>query len=294
MKVHGFPSLFREKVQNQAACDDRRNLPGDVDADRVHEQEVLRVFLEPHLVDNPPGHRERRNARRADHGVDLLFEEQVQKFREQNTACRVEHECKKPQSQNQKRLRLQELFRLHLRRNRQPQEDRHEICQHLLRRLGKRVQNAALTNQIAEHQKAPHLRLLQKRLAKEVTVMVHSEDDYNAAVDASNILFGNATSEALRKLDEDTLLAVFEGVPQFEISRDVLAEGVKAVDLFVDNAAVFASKGEMRKLVQGGGVSLNKEKLAAFDQVVTTADLLDEKYLLVQRGKKNYYLLIAK
>ena len=147
---------------------------------------------------------------------------------------------------------------------------------------------------IAEHQKAPHLRLLQKRLAKEVTVMVHSEDDYNAAVDASNILFGNATSEALRKLDEDTLLAVFEGVPQFEISRDVLAEGVKAVDLFVDNAAVFASKGEMRKLVQGGGVSLNKEKLAAFDQVVTTADLLDEKYLLVQRGKKNYYLLIAK
>ena len=147
---------------------------------------------------------------------------------------------------------------------------------------------------IAEHQKAPHLRLLQKCLAKEVTVMVHSEDDYNAAVDASNILFGNATSEALRKLDEDTLLAVFEGVPQFEISRDVLAEGVKAVDLFVDNAAVFASKGEMRKLVQGGGVSLNKEKLAAFDQVVTTADLLDEKYLLVQRGKKNYYLLIAK
>ena len=147
---------------------------------------------------------------------------------------------------------------------------------------------------IAEHQVAPHLRLLQKRLAKEVTVMVHSEDDYNAAVDASNILFGNATSEALRKLDEDTLLAVFEGVPQFEISRDALAEGVKAVDLFVDNAAVFASKGEMRKLVQGGGVSLNKEKLAAFDQVITTADLLDEKYLLVQRGKKNYYLLIAK
>ena len=147
---------------------------------------------------------------------------------------------------------------------------------------------------IAEHQAAPHLRLLQKRLAKEVTVMVHSEEDYNAAVDASNILFGNATSDALRKLDEDTLLAVFEGVPQFEISRDAMAEGVKAVDLFVDNAAVFASKGEMRKLVQGGGVSLNKEKLTAFDQVITTADLLDEKYLLVQRGKKNYFLLIAK
>ena len=146
----------------------------------------------------------------------------------------------------------------------------------------------------AEHEAAPHLRVLQKCLAKEVTIMVHSEEDYNAAVDASNILFGNATSDALKKLDEDTLLAVFEGVPQFEISRDALAAGVKAVDLFVDNAAVFASKGEMRKLVQGGGVSLNKEKLAAFDQVITTADLLDEKYLLVQRGKKNYYLIIAK
>ena len=146
----------------------------------------------------------------------------------------------------------------------------------------------------AEHDAAPHLRVLQKCLAKEVTIMVHSEEDYNAAVDASNILFGNATSDALKKLDEDTLLAVFEGVPQFEISRDALAAGVKAVDLFVDNAAVFASKGEMRKLVQGGGVSLNKEKLAAFDQVITTADLLDEKYLLVQRGKKNYYLIIAK
>ena len=117
---------------------------------------------------------------------------------------------------------------------------------------------------IAEHEPAPHLRVLQKRLAKEVTIMVHSEADYEAAVEASGILFGNATSEALKKLDEDTLLSVF------------------------------ASKGEMRKLVQGGGVSLNKEKLTAFDQEITTADLLDEKYLLVQRGKKNYYLLIAK
>ncbi|MBQ6799999.1 MAG: tyrosine--tRNA ligase [Bacteroidaceae bacterium] len=147
---------------------------------------------------------------------------------------------------------------------------------------------------IAEHTEAPHLRLLQKRLAKEVTIMVHSEEDYNAAVEASGILFGNATSEALHKLDEATLLAVFEGVPQFEIDKNLLAEGAKAVDLFVESAAVFPSKGEMRKLVQGGGVSLNKEKLAAFDQVITTADLLNDKYLLVQRGKKNYYLVIAK
>ena len=146
----------------------------------------------------------------------------------------------------------------------------------------------------AEHLEAPHLRLLQKRLAKELTVMVHSEADYAAAVDASEILFGNATADALRRLDEATLLSVFEGVPQFEVGRDLLASGVKAVDLFAEHAKVFASKGEMRKLVQGGGVSLNKEKLAAFDQEITEADLLDGKYLLVQRGKKNYYLVIVK
>ncbi len=147
---------------------------------------------------------------------------------------------------------------------------------------------------IAEHEQAPHLRVLQKRLAKEVTIMVHSEADYNAAVEASGILFGNATSEALKKLDEDTLLSVFEGVPQFEVAKSDIEAGIKAVDLFTEKAAIFPSKGEMRKLVQGGGVSLNKEKLAAFDQEITTADLLDEKYLLVQRGKKNYYLVIAK
>jgi tyrosyl-tRNA synthetase len=147
---------------------------------------------------------------------------------------------------------------------------------------------------IAEHEQAPHLRVLQKRLAKEVTIMVHSEADYNAAVEASGILFGNSTSDALKRLDEPTLLAVFDGVPRFEVERGPLEQGVKAVDLFVDSAAIFASKGEMRKLVQGGGVSLNKEKLTAFDQTITTADLLDEKYLLVQRGKKNYYLVIAK
>lgn len=146
----------------------------------------------------------------------------------------------------------------------------------------------------AEQAAAPHQRPLQKRLAKEVTIMVHSEEDYNAAVEASNILFGNATSEALKKLDEDTLLAVFEGVPQFEVSMDEFAAGIKAVDLFTEKAAVFPSKGEMRKLVQSGGVSVNKEKLAAADEVVTSASLLNNKYLLVQKGKKNYFLLIIK
>lgn len=147
---------------------------------------------------------------------------------------------------------------------------------------------------VAEHQSAPYLRVLQKRLAEEVTCMVHSRADYEAAVEASGILFGNSAAETLHKIDENTLLAVFEGVPQFEVSKSLLEDGVKAVDLFAEHAAVFASKGEMRKLVQGGGVSVNKEKLAAFDKVLTTEDLLNGKYILVQRGKKNYYLVIAK
>ena len=145
-----------------------------------------------------------------------------------------------------------------------------------------------------EQAAAAHLRPLQKRLAKEITVMVHSLEDYESAVEASNILFGNSTHESLMKLDEDTLLAVFEGVPQFEISRDELSAGVKAIDLLTEKAAVFASKGEMRKLVQSGGISVNKEKLADTEAVIDCSSLLNEKYLLVQRGKKNYYLLIAK
>lgn len=147
---------------------------------------------------------------------------------------------------------------------------------------------------VAEHQEAPHMRTLQKRLAKEVTTMVHSEEAYNAAVEASTILFGKSTADALRRLDEATLLAVFEGVPQFEIAKEKLEEGTKAVDLFVDDANVFPSKGECRKLIKGGGVSLNKEKLTDLDRVVNKEDLLNKKYLLVQKGKKNYYLLHIK
>jgi tyrosyl-tRNA synthetase len=125
--------------------------------------------------------------------------------------------------------------------------------------------------------------------------MVHSQEDLDMAKEASNILFGKATKESLVRLDEKTLLDVFSGVPHFEVSRSLLdGEGCKAVDLFAEHSACFASKGEMRKLTQGGGVSLNKEKLQAFDQMITTADLLDGKYLLVQQGKKKYFLLIVK
>ncbi len=146
---------------------------------------------------------------------------------------------------------------------------------------------------VAEHALAPHQRILQKKLAEEVTVMVHSREDYDAAVEASGILFGNATSEALKKLDEDTLLSVFEGVPQFKVSKSLFVDGVKAIDLLTDHAAVFPSKGEMRKLVQSGGVSLNKEKLEIQDLLITESVLLNDKYLLAQKGKKNYFLLIA-
>ena len=150
-----------------------------------------------------------------------------------------------------------------------------------------------ITELIAEHSQAPHLRVLQRRLAQEVTVMVHSQEDYEAAVEASNILFGNATSEALKRLDEDTLLAVFDGVPQFNVSKATLEDGIKAIDLLTETAAVFPSKGEMRKMVQAGGVSINKERLESQDDLISSNQLLDEKYLLVQKGKKNYFLLIA-
>lgn len=146
---------------------------------------------------------------------------------------------------------------------------------------------------IDQHNETPHLRLLQKRLAEEVTVLVHSRKDYDAAVEASEILFGNATSDVLKRLDEETLLAVFEGVPQFNISLSELETGVKAIELFTEKAAVFTSKGEMRKMVQSGGVSINKEKMTDQDYLITKSDLLNNKYLLLQKGKKNYFLLIA-
>ena len=157
------------------------------------------------------------------------------------------------------------------------------------------LDKATIDALIEEHRQDPGLRVLQKKLAEELTIMVHSREDYEAAVEASGILFGKSTKESLVKLDEQTLLDVFSGVPQFEVSKELLAgEGTKAVDLFAEHTQCFPSKGEMRKLTQGGGVSLNKEKLASFDQMVTEADLLDGKYLLVQQGKKKYFLLIAK
>ncbi|MBQ3606251.1 MAG: tyrosine--tRNA ligase [Muribaculaceae bacterium] len=147
---------------------------------------------------------------------------------------------------------------------------------------------------VEEQEKDPGLRPLQKRLAKEITTMVHSAEEYEAAVEASQILFSNKASETLRKIDEATLLAVFEGVPTFEVEKTDIEAGVKIADLLVEKAAVFPSKGELRKLAQQGGVSINKEKIADVYADASVDMLLNDKYILVQKGKKNYFLLIAK
>ena len=141
----------------------------------------------------------------------------------------------------------------------------------------------------AEHKAAPHLRILQKALAKELTTMIHSAEEYEKAVEASQILFGGATSEALHRLDEQTLLQVFEGVPQFTVAKADM--GCSFIDLCAEKTQIFPSKGECRKMIQGGGVSLNKEKVADPMRTVEEADLIAGKYLLVQKGKKNYYLV---
>ena len=148
-----------------------------------------------------------------------------------------------------------------------------------------------IENLIKEHDEAPHLRILQKRLAEEVTTMIHSKEELEKAQAATNILFGNATSEALRGLDEATLLQVFDGVPQFTITRDNL--GKPFIDIVADVCKVFPSKGECRKMVQGGGVQLNKERVTDAMREVVESDLIAGKYLLAQRGKKNYYLIIV-
>ena len=150
-----------------------------------------------------------------------------------------------------------------------------------------------ITELIATHTEAPHLRLLQNRLAEELTVMVHSPGQYEMAVEASQILFGQGTAELLRKLDNETFLAIFEGVPQFKISATELHTGIKVVDLLAEKAMVFASKGELRRTVLGNGLSINKEKISDSELVVNITFLIDDKYILIQKGKKNYFLLVV-
>jgi tyrosyl-tRNA synthetase len=144
-----------------------------------------------------------------------------------------------------------------------------------------------------QHAAAPHLRIIQKALASDVTTRVHGPEELAAALAATDILFGQGTEESLRDLSESDLLAVFEGVPQFTISADALKAGIPIIDLLAELTQVFPSKAEARKMIQGNGVSINKAKVSATDLLVTTEHLIAGRYILAQRGKKNYYLLIV-
>ena len=144
---------------------------------------------------------------------------------------------------------------------------------------------------VAAHRAEPHQRLLQKRLAEEVTVMAHSREEYDAAVEASQILFGKGTTEQLQRMDEKTFLSVFEGVPLFDIEKEVLSAGVSFSDLCALHTKIAESKGEIRRLIQGGGVSLNRSRIDSPDFTVTADQLLNNRYLLIQKGKKSYYLV---
>ena len=149
-----------------------------------------------------------------------------------------------------------------------------------------------ITKLISEHEEAPHLRLLQKALGKDVTIRVHSEEAYNRAIEASEILFGKNTAEQLKNIEERDLLDIFEGVPQFEVSMSSIEDGAQIIDLLAQQSQVFASNGEARRMLKSNAVSVNKLKVGE-DKLVTTEDLLNEKYVLIQKGKKNYFLLKA-
>ncbi len=145
----------------------------------------------------------------------------------------------------------------------------------------------------AEHALVPHMRMLQKALAKDITIRVHSEADYNAAVEASEILFGKGTSEGLQKLSEEDFLSVFEGVEQYEIAKSDIEAGIDIVDFVTEKTKIFPSKGEARKMIQGGGVSVNKTKAESVEMKISREHLINSKYILVQKGKKNYYVIIV-
>jgi tyrosyl-tRNA synthetase len=156
------------------------------------------------------------------------------------------------------------------------------------------LDKATIDALITEHEEAPHMRSLQKRLAEEVTVMVHSREDYEAAVEASNILFGNATHEALSKLSEEMFLQVFDGIEKHEVSKTDLEAGIPPLDLLAEKTNIFPSKGEARKMITANGFSINKEKFTDPQKAITTDMLLNGKYILCQKGKKNYYIIETK
>lgn len=146
---------------------------------------------------------------------------------------------------------------------------------------------------ITEHDEAPHLRIVQKALAEDITVRTHSQTDLETALKTSDFLFGNGSLEFIEGMSHEAVLDVFDGVPQFHLNRKDLDEGINVLDLFAVSTAIFSSKGEARKMIQGGGVSMNKEKVTNIEQMVNSGHLLNDRYLVAQRGKKNYYLIIT-
>lgn len=155
------------------------------------------------------------------------------------------------------------------------------------------LDKATIDGLVETHKENPHQRLLQKRLAEELTTMVHSKEDYEAAVHASRILFGKGTLESIKQIEEKVFLSVFEGVPRFEVSKNILEEGADIVEFMTDKTAILSSKSEVRRCLNENSISLNKEKIKS-GYTVTTSDLINDKYILLQRGKKNYFLVIVK
>jgi tyrosyl-tRNA synthetase len=150
-----------------------------------------------------------------------------------------------------------------------------------------------ITALIEQHKEAPHVRILQKKLAEEITTMVHSKEDYKMALEASQILFGKGTAEQVKKLNESTFLSVFEGVPQFTVSISEIENGINVIDLLAEKTSVFSSKGELRRTIQGNGLSINKEKVTSPDAIIDKSFLINGRYILAQKGKKNYSLIIV-
>lgn len=146
---------------------------------------------------------------------------------------------------------------------------------------------------IEEHEKAPHLRILQKKVAEEITLMIHSQEALNGVIAASEVLFGKGTTETLKNMDEDTFLSVFEGVPTYEVSKEMYSSAQDVCDLFAEKTNAFPSKGEIRRLIKGGGLSVNKEKITEAEVKLTNDNLLNNKYILGQKGKKNYFIIIV-
>ena len=144
-----------------------------------------------------------------------------------------------------------------------------------------------------QHDEAPNLRTLQKALAKDITIRVHGEEEYNKAVEASEILFGKGTTDTLKRLDSATFLSVFEGVPTFEVSKEEILQGINIIDLLAEKTQILASKGEVRRALKENSLSVNKEKVKE-DFVTSSNDLLNAQYILVQKGKKNYFIIVAK